>query len=818
MTTHAIAQSLAHARDAHLTPRHSSHLRRARESLRMRVTIGRGANAFETPRTTHARTRASERTTTAMTSSQSQSPPSAHVLTAYAVRGSSGTLPALRVVPLELSDDAGKACVRALWSAVRLLRETNTDRGGKSMTPFSNEGACELFAQAGVRDEGDVLRYGVARTNAKALAEKALGRGSTREVKEGAAFDLVPRSNDFESRVAYGEILREALYEHTLSVAGELFDVSRLGRSGVLLTAKLTRGSWAWTPVSDAVAVLDQYTIDIEIGAEDSAQILCTLGHELRSPLSVRQILDDPSLMDLPEGAEVVALGGPHLQGQLSYTNIGGKTIGEAREELKGESLLSYHRARYPARIELLANARDDDDAVQLVQPGRPPSAYPAELLSPVIKMNILDATTREAVSETCSGTPADLQRRISAVRSMLGQPFTPLLQVDEKMQRLAAAPPPASANDDVRRGSMKTGPAVMPSASTMTTMEKALPTLTLLLGASTKTDETAATNYISRLTADVEAAMIGWSAREEDIDAIKGDIANAVVCYYDDSSLNATRSAFIKVFRENMSSSYLVALSETKQFVEAGARQAGSRVSNESTVRWAADDSDARRLCFSLIARRGGQATVCKDRIIAEDAHIVGAGVKSGLPVVDSYGRVIARQFGAPSGATVTGAVRTAIDLRLKMIAIHHAGESDVEDVRAAMNLAHENNVTISTIVDVVDADFGRVLGWSKQAGAVTQPDRGFWSPLGTVGDDAVVVTTGMESNLVRGVSRPLRLRIRAGDDGIESAVDQILKLSVIDCHFTPSTSSFRLPLTLRPKSENNLEIILVAAATSTL
>jgi hypothetical protein len=78
-------------------------------------------------------------------------------------------------------------------------------------------------------------------------------------------------------------------------------------------------------------------------------------------------------------------------------------------------------------------------------------------------------------------------------------------------------------------------------------------------------------------------------------------------------------------------------------------------------------------------------------------------------------------------------------------MIAIHHAGESDVEDVRAAMNLARENNVTISTVVDVVDADFGRVLGWSKQAGAVTQPDRGFWSPLGTVGDDAVVVTTGM-------------------------------------------------------------------------
>lgn len=102
-----------------------------------------------------------------------------------------------------------------------------------------------------------MLRYGVARTNAKAFAEKAFGRGSTREVKEGVVFDLVLRLNDFELWVVYGEIFCEVLYEYMLSVVGEFFDVSRLGRSGVLFTVKLTRGLWAWMFVSDVVVVLD---------------------------------------------------------------------------------------------------------------------------------------------------------------------------------------------------------------------------------------------------------------------------------------------------------------------------------------------------------------------------------------------------------------------------------------------------------------------------------------------------------------------------------------------------------------------------------
>ena len=102
------------------------------------------------------------------------------------------------------------------------------------------------------------------------------------------------------------------------------------------------------------------------------------------------------------------------------------KTL-EKPEKLKGESLLNYHRDRYPARVKLLENARDSDAAVQLVQPGRPPSAYPAGLLSPVIQMNTVDANTRDAISHVCTGTPSDLQRRITTVRSMLGQPFVPV-------------------------------------------------------------------------------------------------------------------------------------------------------------------------------------------------------------------------------------------------------------------------------------------------------------------------------------------------------------------------------------------------------
>ena len=107
--------------------------------------------------------------------------PSAHVLTSYELGSAVGasTLPALTVVPLELTDDSGKRCVQPLWSAIRLLRESDRVQKASEFGPFQmNAGVgIELFAQAGFRDEGEVLRYGVPQTNRRDLATRALGRG-----------------------------------------------------------------------------------------------------------------------------------------------------------------------------------------------------------------------------------------------------------------------------------------------------------------------------------------------------------------------------------------------------------------------------------------------------------------------------------------------------------------------------------------------------------------------------------------------------------------------------------------------------------------
>jgi len=783
-------------RDSCLTPSCLSH----RKSLRSQKTMLPGVRA----RSLVSRIR---------NSSNDDPPsfePSAHVLTSYELRpvAEASTLPALTVVPLELTDDSGKRCVQPLWSAIRLLRESDRVQKASEFGPFEMNGGVgiELFAQAGFRDEGEVLRYGAPQTSRRDLTTRALGRGSRREVVEGEPFDLSPSTSP-SSSTAYGEILREALYAHALNVMGKLFHVSRVGRSGVLLTAKLESGSWAATQVSDAVAVLDQYTLDVEMSTDGTAQILCTLGHELRSPLSVRQILDDPTLMDLPEGAEVVALGGPHLQGKLSYANIGGKNIGEARDELKGESLLNYHRDRYPARVKLLENARDSDPAVQLVQPGRPPSAYPAELLSPVIQMNTVDANTRDAISHVCTGTPTDLQRRVTKVRSMLGQPFIPKLHLEEKMRRLNTTKG-LTLSEATRQGDLQTGPAIMPSYESLHSVD--LPQLNILFGNS-KNNQGMEEKYVASLVASVESALHSWNASVDVIDVIRGDIRSAAVVWYDDSSLKSMTSDFARRFRTSASVTYLLPLSMDTKFIKAGAHQACSRISKNSILRWAGDASDARLLCFSLLSRRGGQSTVYRDSIAPQGAHFIGAGTTPGLPVVDEFGRVIMRQSGAPSGTTITNAVRTAIDLDLEAIIIHHAGASDSEDIYAAKKLAQDGGVALLSLVDIFENDFGRVLGWSKEARAVTQPERGFWSLIGETGDDAVVVTTNIDTKLIRGVARPLRLRKRLGDTDVSVAVDQILKLSTIDTNYTKSTSSFRLPLTLRPTQNDGLEVLLI-------
>jgi len=674
---------------------------------------------------------------------------------------------------------------------------------------FGGKGV-ELFAQAGVRDVGEVLRFGAPNISGRELAAKALGRGATGEVVEGESFELKPENP--ERRIAYGEILREALYVHALNVLGKLFDVSRVGRSGVLLTAKLVEGSWAYAPVSDAVAVLDQYTLNIEI-FDNFAHVVCSLGHELRSPLTVRQILDDPSLMDLPDGAEVVALGGPHLQGRLSYASSDW-TIGEKREELKGESLIEYHRKRYPARVELLAHARASDKAVELTQPGRTPSAYPAELLSPVIRMAILDAQTRDAVANECTRSPADLQERITAIRSMLGQPFAPQFDVEEKMKRFSAPLKFVTFDKEGRRGNLVDGPAVMTSDDVVP------PPITLLLGTSTRISDKDGSRYVEHLIEAVEKTMRSWEqATAADISRIKSDVSGAKIVWFDDTSFQTAEAALRAEFRSHSpgSTTFLVS-SSGHAFVEAGARRASASIN--SRVRWAREH---RRLCFALVALRGGQATASSRNVAPEYALkssilFAGAGTKAaGLPIVNNIGEVVCRQIGAPYGSAVTDAVRAAIGLRngdgdrCEHVIVHHLGESDDEDISAAAALAAASGTRLA-VVDVLDnsENSGRVLGWRNDLGVV-QPICGFWDYVSGE-DDAIIVTTG---------SRPVRVVRRrhpqiSSTQTLDQLVAHIFKLTFLctDCVVpTKHLSQHRLPITLISRSPHveSSEIILV-------
>ena len=181
---------------------------------------------------------------------------------------------------------------------------------------------------------------------------------------------------------------REALYVHALAVASDEFEVSRGGSRGVVLTAKPGTSRCDDTLCGGAVAALQQYELTVELSSasaaaetttavtasedknyssgggggewEPRAQIVVTTRRELRSALTLRQILDDADRPDPREDIRVVALGGPHLTGTLRYSLDGGGgagTVGMPRPELGGDSLLDYHRKRYPARRSLLQGA-----------------------------------------------------------------------------------------------------------------------------------------------------------------------------------------------------------------------------------------------------------------------------------------------------------------------------------------------------------------------------------------------------------------------------------------------------------------------------
>ena len=238
-----------------------------------------------------------------------------------------------------------------LWREVRLLRELRPE--GAAGAPLASR--TELFVAG--PEPGTALRAGEPGPATAALEKKAAGAGATLVSGEPIPVAL--------NRNSHVSLLREALYAHALATMGDEFEVSRDGTRGVVLTAKPGTTRCDATLEDGAVAALQQFALSVEDSSLDdssstlssggSTHLVVAAGRELRSAMSVRQIMDDPNVPDVPEGSEVVARGGPHLSGRLAYTSgdvsrdVANGSIGEPRPELGGDSLLSYHRKRYPA-------------------------------------------------------------------------------------------------------------------------------------------------------------------------------------------------------------------------------------------------------------------------------------------------------------------------------------------------------------------------------------------------------------------------------------------------------------------------------------
>jgi len=108
--------------------------------------------------------------------------------------------------------------------------------------------------------------------------------------------------------------------------------------------------------------------------------------------MSLRAILNEADLRGLVrEGIKCESLGGaPFLEGRLVLLNKEGNSLGKVGDKfpaLNYQSILEYHRTKYPHRIPLLANAKENDLCVGLeidTKYGSNICNYPAELLKPV--------------------------------------------------------------------------------------------------------------------------------------------------------------------------------------------------------------------------------------------------------------------------------------------------------------------------------------------------------------------------------------------------------------------------------------------------
>jgi len=582
-------------------------------------------------------------------------PPVTHLLTAYDMSAA----PAMQVTPLRL---AGTGAERPgelgsrLWRAIRLARDVRREGVGS---------APELFAPAPRSwGEGVALRLGArgAVTDAVEASLRAENAAFALAEEPTRALDEATLRAQPETRAAYAALLREALYAHAAAAvapgnAG--FEVSRTRDDGVRLVE--TSSSAPSQTDCEAPQTAFETAIDLaDCGASGFLQTKVRLvasarARARRSSRTVRDLLDspDPALRATARsGLEVVAIGGPPLVGTLLLEGDAGDApgagaVGEPRAELNGDSLLEYHRKRYPARVDALRGADPEARAVWLV-PGTlnqkhkkhnsatfgGPMAYPAELLAPTAP--VLDFEDFET-----SASPYDArttQARVTALRAALGQPFVSSLGDDaflaERMTRLTEPTLVASGPCGrlVLAGSAASGPAVPPRADVDA---RASPKLVLVPAFLLSQDafaqksrgkeeadafaaeETA--RLRARLADGVAAAHEAWSVPSAATRATRDDLRAAEAATWDEP-----RAA------EGNRAETLSSLERLERALRSAARKGVDRVlvetggsaALESAVREAcasarlpaprrcAFEASARELALELGATRGGQAS----------------------------------------------------------------------------------------------------------------------------------------------------------------------------------------------------------------
>ena len=687
-----------------------------------------------------------------------------HVLSAYALNVNPNfELNVSTVARIDAKDFPSEEEVNEIaevWDKTR----TNREKMNPVESPFmraaaSNNGkdveyTVELFA----RTKGEVVRYG-GRGGGKQLGERRI---DVTGLVPGSNSTMDERENDEDTELCV-ELTREGLYMHCNAhkAIRDLYAVSRgKDKSSIVLTARNSKDDESKKRGGEQEddedsLLLDQFTVTINARSLPP-RLEVRLGKERRSALTVRQILDDPTLRDsLKDGDEVVALGGPKVSGKIDLSSNSFGLVGERRTELNGESLLDYHRSRYKDRIPMLANAKDDDRAVGLKLRGQKSAwPYPAELLS-------LKSESFSPLSSLVElPDPETYQKKVSKIRQLLGDDaFVPLARIHPKMMRLSGETSSLHLCCSSREGGL-TGPSKI-----FSDFETSYYELAYISSGSSEEDSRA---QIRQLANEVELVLrTKWNFSEEQVAFLVNDVKSMRVVTKEEKRKKGRPVAYVQSIAD------------------------GDKTKKNS--RWAAD-VERERFALFLNANRGGTSVTNQlgltddvDDYGLSETYFVGCSVdyyqygegshgggrqdaSPGYPLVDSTGAVVARDNTAvvDRHKPITSAVAFALEHmkkktknydngnyenKTKELTVHalssysnsKASPTDVESAFALVAASKSSNDRVQLKIMEIKTGYNnlKVLSWDSNLKRTAQAQYGFYCVDPTKNNENVCVTT---------------------------------------------------------------------------